>query len=206
MSKLLYFDLTCLSIIILNATLVVLLDLDYWSLPSQPPFFMFILIHPLLVYMSLRLPLIDFCHTFKTLMISLYIHALLFVFTVLGFIKLNNMTIKPRYIYWWYAESIPGLILQLLMGIGLCLSWVIVATTQPDRNRTEQIEMMWESVNVSQTSIAEKCCCICLERLEAGARVTRIKECKHVYHKQCLREWVSTRPSCPMCRKSLRLN
>lgn len=31
----------------------------------------------------------------------------------------------------------------------------------------------------------------------------RVMECKHIFHKQCLDEWLRVNASCPTCRKSI---
>ncbi|KAJ9606945.1 hypothetical protein H2200_008956 [Cladophialophora chaetospira] len=44
-------------------------------------------------------------------------------------------------------------------------------------------------------------CLICLADYEAEEEVRRLDKCKHVYHRECIDEWLTTgRNSCPMCR------
>ena len=55
-------------------------------------------------------------------------------------------------------------------------------------------------------------CCICLEALEggegeqgapaAGKKAVKTK-CKHAFHSDCIREWLATHTTCPMCREEL---
>ncbi|KIW66585.1 hypothetical protein PV04_05905 [Phialophora macrospora] len=44
-------------------------------------------------------------------------------------------------------------------------------------------------------------CLICLADYEVSEEVRRLDKCKHVYHRECIDEWLTTgRNSCPMCR------
>ncbi|KIW81090.1 hypothetical protein Z517_04113 [Fonsecaea pedrosoi CBS 271.37] len=44
-------------------------------------------------------------------------------------------------------------------------------------------------------------CLICLSDYAASEEVRRLDRCKHVYHRECIDEWLTTgRNSCPMCR------
>jgi len=44
-------------------------------------------------------------------------------------------------------------------------------------------------------------CLICLADYETSDEVRRLDKCKHVYHRECIDEWLTTgRNSCPMCR------
>jgi hypothetical protein len=47
-------------------------------------------------------------------------------------------------------------------------------------------------------------CPVCLEK---GAD-TRLVACPlaHVFHRECLRKWVSNHPTCPLCRRAARLD
>ncbi|KAL2012683.1 hypothetical protein VTN00DRAFT_208 [Thermoascus crustaceus] len=44
-------------------------------------------------------------------------------------------------------------------------------------------------------------CLICLSDYEAAEEVRQLAKCKHIYHKDCIDEWLTTgRNSCPLCR------
>lgn len=44
-------------------------------------------------------------------------------------------------------------------------------------------------------------CLICLSDYEAAEEVRQLAKCKHLYHKDCIDEWLTTgRNSCPLCR------
>ncbi|XP_031110503.1 RING-H2 finger protein ATL57-like [Ipomoea triloba] len=46
-------------------------------------------------------------------------------------------------------------------------------------------------------------CSICLGLFEEVEIVKVMPECCHVFHGECIDTWLSTRPSCPLCRASL---
>lgn len=44
-------------------------------------------------------------------------------------------------------------------------------------------------------------CLICLSDYEAAEEVRQLSSCKHIYHKECIDQWLTTgRNSCPLCR------
>ncbi|KKA25370.1 RING finger protein [Rasamsonia emersonii CBS 393.64] len=44
-------------------------------------------------------------------------------------------------------------------------------------------------------------CLICLSDYEAAEEVRQLAKCKHIYHKECIDQWLTTgRNSCPLCR------
>ncbi|XP_044485573.1 ERAD-associated E3 ubiquitin-protein ligase HRD1A-like [Mangifera indica] len=42
-------------------------------------------------------------------------------------------------------------------------------------------------------------CCICLEEFEGGVKVGRLP-CSHVFHGDCIDQWLKRSPTCPLCR------
>ena len=53
------------------------------------------------------------------------------------------------------------------------------------------------------TSKEKEDCVICLDDAETEWRVL---ECHHRYHKKCIDNWITVRPKCPMCMKSIKDN
>jgi hypothetical protein len=43
-------------------------------------------------------------------------------------------------------------------------------------------------------------CSICLENLKKNEKCIEF-ECKHIYHKNCIKEWLQNHKNCPNCRK-----
>ena len=46
-------------------------------------------------------------------------------------------------------------------------------------------------------------CSICLERLNFSYDVISATECGHIFHNNCLTQWISENPNCPECRKQI---
>lgn len=49
----------------------------------------------------------------------------------------------------------------------------------------------------SVTDNRNESCSVCLGSLVSGTTVT---DCNHIFHQECLVEWIFINPSCPMCR------
>ena len=47
-------------------------------------------------------------------------------------------------------------------------------------------------------------CSICLDDFEINDKVCRTKICNHLFHKECLKEWLKTENSCPVCRNIIK--
>ena len=47
-----------------------------------------------------------------------------------------------------------------------------------------------------------KCCSICLNDYEDSEIVRVIPDCSHMFHKDCIDEWLRLHPTCPICRTS----
>jgi hypothetical protein len=70
---------------------------------------------------------------------------------------------------------------------------VIVAPTQQQiRAATD------EHINVVDTT-----CSICQESVTCA---TRIRACGHAFHGQCIDQWFTMNPRCPVCRHDIREN
>ncbi|CAD8068476.1 unnamed protein product [Paramecium sonneborni] len=48
------------------------------------------------------------------------------------------------------------------------------------------------------------CCTICLE--DSGNPVEIELECSHVFHQECISEWLSREKHCPVCKRDINLN
>lgn len=43
-------------------------------------------------------------------------------------------------------------------------------------------------------------CSVCMEGFREGEKIRELPICGHVFHQKCVDEWLSLRPSCPICR------
>ncbi|XP_010550361.1 PREDICTED: E3 ubiquitin-protein ligase RLIM-like [Tarenaya hassleriana] len=46
---------------------------------------------------------------------------------------------------------------------------------------------------------SEEICCICQETYKAGEDVVKL-ECRHMFHYSCIKRWLTTKNSCPLCK------
>ena len=59
-------------------------------------------------------------------------------------------------------------------------------------------ENLMESMNVKDEGIEDQdVCSICIDILEDEVEVM---DCSHIYHHDCISEWMKQNPVCPVCR------
>jgi len=51
----------------------------------------------------------------------------------------------------------------------------------------------------------KKECTICFGELCNGEFIVCLPGCEHLYHWDCLGQWVKVKSNCPVCRKSIRI-
>jgi hypothetical protein len=56
----------------------------------------------------------------------------------------------------------------------------------------------------STESQLEECCAICQEDIESSVEVRQIRQCTHVFHKDCVDQWFEQSVFCPICRLDIR--
>ena len=72
----------------------------------------------------------------------------------------------------------------------------------------EDVPIVPSEVVVEETLIPQEdqesvdMCTICQETM--GEHCSMLRNCKHVFHDQCIRQWFSTSPRCPVCRNDIR--
>lgn len=47
----------------------------------------------------------------------------------------------------------------------------------------------------------ETCCSICLEDFDENKEIVFL-DCDHIYHTDCIIEWINKDPTCPLCRSN----
>lgn len=48
-------------------------------------------------------------------------------------------------------------------------------------------------------------CAICIEDVSIGEKITELP-CKHLFHHECIKQWLSEHGTCPHCRRSITSN
>jgi len=82
-------------------------------------------------------------------------------------------------------------------------------TLDNDKEAQENPSAPPQSVTLSTSngagieSYSAESCDICLCNYELGEEIclSPNKECWHVFHKECIIDWLTTRPNCPICRR-----
>lgn len=46
------------------------------------------------------------------------------------------------------------------------------------------------------------CCSICLDKYDSDKKIVKLR-CNHIYHKECITEWIYNNNECPLCRKEV---
>lgn len=54
---------------------------------------------------------------------------------------------------------------------------------------------------VKLENIKEPTCSICLEDFDSGKEIICL-DCKHIYHTECIIQWINKDASCPLCRSN----
>ena len=57
--------------------------------------------------------------------------------------------------------------------------------------------------NASKWAGEDPSCSVCIDQFEEGDIIKTMPTCQHVFHKDCIDEWLSQHSTCPNCRASL---
>ena len=57
--------------------------------------------------------------------------------------------------------------------------------------------------NASKWAGEDPSCSVCIDQFEEGEIIKTMPTCQHVFHKDCIDEWLSQHSTCPNCRASL---
>ena len=58
---------------------------------------------------------------------------------------------------------------------------------------------------VSVISFADDTCCsVCIDNFDTTEKdVVKLKNCNHIFHKECIDKWIKINRTCPICRKDV---
>ena len=46
-------------------------------------------------------------------------------------------------------------------------------------------------------------CSICLVEMDSSDEVCEINDCKHIFHTECLHQWLEQKNECPLCKGNI---
>lgn len=74
----------------------------------------------------------------------------------------------------------------------------------PRMSYSEKVGRSFNSAegNESEEAEGKKCCSICLSDYKEPEVVRVIPDCSHMFHVDCIDEWLRLHPTCPVCRTS----
>ncbi|XP_006343135.1 E3 ubiquitin-protein ligase RNF181-like [Solanum tuberosum] len=97
-------------------------------------------------------------------------------------------------------------ILPMKVYISLPVDYFIEENENSDeeiRPANELVEENLEKVKIEETELgSDFVCVICMEKMEVGSEATKMP-CSHVYHENCLMNWLGVKRVCPTCRFEL---
>lgn len=81
----------------------------------------------------------------------------------------------------------------------------IVQNNKTSNHHPSLCEVISSWASVGSTSPPSDVCCICLEGYSVGDTICVAKKptCDHLFHKDCVLEWMKTNDECPLCRINL---
>ena len=84
-------------------------------------------------------------------------------------------------------------------------SFSSIVTKPPPHHHPSLCEVISSWASVGSTAPPSDVCCICLEQYSFGDIICVAKKptCDHLFHKDCVLEWMRTNDECPLCRINL---
>jgi hypothetical protein len=93
-----------------------------------------------------------------------------------------------------YEEPSDDYTYEELLDLGEQMGKVCVGLTD------EQIDSLPLERVDSSTS-----CSICLSSINAGTKATALKPCHHLYHFDCIKQWLNSNKTCPLCLQEIQI-
>ena len=111
----------------------------------------------------------------------------------------NNLSIV-NIVYYSVYLYLPTLVLLFV----LCFFLPRAIRMQRNRNIKITVDMIDKHIPEVRCTgeHSGKNCTICLEDFSIGDHI-RILPCNHIYHKDCIDEWIMKENNCPICRKEV---
>ena len=97
----------------------------------------------------------------------------------------------------YYANYLLVIIL-VIFGSYCCNS--VIKEIKKNINECRIEHNLLEKINNNE--IDGYSCPICLEEFKESKNIRKLK-CKHIFHKNCIKEWLEKENTCPNCRKNI---
>lgn len=89
----------------------------------------------------------------------------------------------------------------------------ILASRNQDSSTLPQYSEMGSKINLEDRLTVilldedlyakDSMCCVCLGEFEMNEKLHQIPACQHVFHGDCIRNWIRSNTTCPLCRCSV---
>ncbi|BAT89530.1 hypothetical protein VIGAN_06050400 [Vigna angularis var. angularis] len=88
---------------------------------------------------------------------------------------------------------------QRLVKIFNNLFWVV---EEKRSGQTQQVKKLLGSIVCfgNQPFVSGSECAICLEEFKNGEECVEFSVCGHIFHCDCIKQWLEEKPTCPNCR------
>lgn len=70
----------------------------------------------------------------------------------------------------------------------------------------EDLQQLLPHLCYTESSNTSVDCAICLESVEDGDFCRELPDCKHLFHANCIDNWLTKVPNCPICRTRVQLD
>lgn len=99
----------------------------------------------------------------------------------------------------WVSGLIIGISCVIFCTVPKWCSKLYLRKINRDRKKTLELILGSEILDIEEEDIL---CTICLSNIKVGDTYTKLR-CEHMYHRECIKTWLESKASCPICRERL---
>ena len=103
---------------------------------------------------------------------------------------------KVDYIKENFYKAQDQLLILLGEAIGILAEADSIEGMPPSKIRQLELTLYRKSEGMKEQEL----CSICCVDFDAGEPIRRLK-CQHIYHPECIMQWLSRNRTCPVCRR-----
>ncbi|MED6161065.1 hypothetical protein PIB30_057249, partial [Stylosanthes scabra] len=94
------------------------------------------------------------------------------------------------------SSTVIYVVIFVTICIAICVASVFISRFIHDRKLLANVVRF--DGNVSSISSSE--CAICIECFKNGEECLVFPNCGHLFHMNCIKHWIHSNPTCPICR------